>query len=234
MTPPHFHLDDEVEVIGTETRFKISQIQKNPNGEIAYSAVGEPYYPASSLRLVEELQVDDWVEVIGKPDYFTQYTGKMTFKITKGPNECGGILGFGGVSCGGEYFGGDGTPFYPPRSLRKLTPDEIAKHLASPTNTPQNKFNEKTEARLSVIESRLDALGPSHAELLGDVEAIAERIAANEKRLDILEGEQPEVIDALQKAHFAVDELDGGRVGITYSMGGIKLARKILDGMETI
>jgi chromosome segregation ATPase len=51
------------------------------------------------------------------------------------------------------------------------------------------------EGRLSAIESRLNELGPSHAELMGDVEALAEKMSAMQKEIDVLEGERPEVCE---------------------------------------
>jgi hypothetical protein len=73
MTPPHFQIGQEVENIGPDKigckfgpeRFIISMLWKDD--QMYYSAEHQPWYPASSLRLVEDLQVGDWVEVIGKP-----------------------------------------------------------------------------------------------------------------------------------------------------------------------
>jgi len=124
-------------------------------------------------------------------------------------------------------------------------------------------FNE----RQSAIESRMDSIGPSHAELMGDVEALAEKVGAIERRqdrqtetsdilaqrlaaqktrmdkqqkaIDCLEayqrGEMPEVIDREQApisddAFFSVEEKPGGDVSVTYSDGGIELAKRVLDG----
>lgn len=167
MTPPHFQLDDEVEVIGTETRFKISQIQKNPNGEIVYSAVGEPYYPASSLRLVEELHVGDWVEVVKDTFSCTENDIGKIMRVCSEPNPTDG-----GIEL-------DSGMWHHPEGLRKLAPDEIAKHLA-PTKDELDQIESqfKLDRRLSDIEKQLVLFSKNV-----------------NSRLDALEGERPEICD---------------------------------------
>lgn len=139
MIPHAFRIGNNVEVIGPSItgndihlgkRFKIECMYVNPSQHIQFEPYDGTYYPASSLRLVEpELKIGDWVEVVGSPKYFPQYPAKTIFCIIKGPPECKGILGFGGIRNCVDCYCGEGTPFYEANSLRKLTPDEIKAHL---------------------------------------------------------------------------------------------------------
>jgi hypothetical protein len=93
---------------------------------------------------------------------------------------------------------------WPASSLRKLAPEEIAMHTGTWEYKMQEfqvatskgmavisrllapiveKHVEDATKRLSDIESRMDSIGPSHAELLGDVEALAEKVGAIEKAI---------------------------------------------------
>lgn len=72
MTPPIFHIGDLVEITGPSAvgaricigeKFTISEILKRADSE-AYSDADHTWYPASSLRLVEELKIGDWVCVV--------------------------------------------------------------------------------------------------------------------------------------------------------------------------
>lgn len=245
MTPPHFQIDNEVRIIGPSCignknhigdKFKISEILERAD-ECQYSTCNLGWYPASSLRLVEELQVDDWVKVIGPAVNYPGEIG-LIFQIKTAFNS----------PTYGKWFSTGGVGCYPPTSLRKLTPDEIAVYQASQmlpkstetqelrrrihdlemslngfTNGPEPEYvsgiahvKDPVRDRLVAIESRLNELGPSHAELLGDVEALAEKVGSIQKRqenhgnrlndqavnmkfikerLSVLEGEKPEVCD---------------------------------------
>jgi hypothetical protein len=117
MTIPIFHLDDEVEIIGvrcdgqaelTGNRFKISQYHADQDGERC-SAIGFPWYPASSLRLVEEeLKIGDYAEVILQGNTFTGKIGKVTDDS--------------GIKTVALYNMG----VWNRENLRKLSPEEIA------------------------------------------------------------------------------------------------------------
>lgn len=157
MTPHIFDLGDEVEIIGPSQYsgilsehlgqiFKIDQIWRRRGQDIVtYSSDGMPWYPVSSLRLVEELKIGDWVEIIkpGLPDY----TGQIG-KIIRVDN-----------------LGHDGYPnqledksWWSNKCLRKLTPEEIEQHISKAEVSPESKIWEKInwfEDRLSAIEKRL-------------------------------------------------------------------------------
>lgn len=154
MTPPTFHIGDDVEVIGPSItgndihlgkRFKIECMYVNPSQHIQFEPYDGTYYPASSLRLVElELKMGDWVEVIGKPmplyaECLEHEIGRI-FEITQEDTK------------NHEWFSCQCNPTYPATSLRKLTPDEIKQH----TNSTLLKKAHETEDRLSAIEKRLD------------------------------------------------------------------------------
>jgi hypothetical protein len=202
MTPPIFNLGNLVEVKESHERFTITQIQHMPEEEREYSDIGQPYYPASSLRLVEELKIGNWVEVIGDPVgiWCDEDKGHVCEIVDIKENR--------NIRLRGKLF------TYPTKSLRKLTPEEIQQHqtaqmLPKPaelqelrrrihdlemsldgfTNGPEPEYvpgishvKDPIRKRLSAIESRLDKLGPSHSELMGDVGALAEKIGAIEKR----------------------------------------------------
>lgn len=222
MTPP-LRMGDEVRIIGPSAsvcgdhpdrrgqKFVIDQISTFGYG---YSTYGLPWYPASSLRLVEELKIGDWVIVAGKTSLNDGGNVGRIFRITTQNDHSGN-------------FSGNGEAWYAVKDLRKLAPDEIAMH----TGTCEYKMQELQAAtskgmaalgkllapivekhvedalkRLSDIERRLNSIGPSHAELMGDVGALAEKVGAIENqlklfsngvnsRLDVLEGEMPEVVD---------------------------------------
>lgn len=184
--------------------FVIGQVEVI-DGETVYSVIGMPWYPASSLRLVEELKIGDWVEVILND---TPYTGRI-----------------GKVSdVGEEWIALYNMGAWRRSSLRKRTPEEIQQHqtaqmLPKPTelqelrrrvhdlemsldgftNGPEPEYvpgishvKDPIRKRLSAIGSRLDELGSSHSELMGDVEALAENAGAIEKRLTSIEKRQRE------------------------------------------
>jgi hypothetical protein len=126
MTPPTFQIGDEVLIIGpTEygsekrmgERFKIETHHKEGpafGGRDLYSGRGFPWYPASSLQLIE-LQIGDFAEVTSPgSDNF----GKV-FKVTH-------IIDVGIEHI---YTGDDIDYYYSMSDLRKLTPEEIEAHL---------------------------------------------------------------------------------------------------------
>jgi len=251
MTPPPLSIGSLVDVTGPDCngdtsamncRIKVTQKWESRNW---YSARGYQWYPASSLRLVEELKIGDWVEVVGPTR-------------TGGNHDIGGLFRISAKTLSGEYEGandwsGKNFGWYPTKNLRKLTPEEVKRHTSenirditatlkldtsefgeamkkvesyeSPatkelrrrihdlemslngfTNGPGPEYvpgisyvKHPVRDRLDAIESRLDNIGSSHAELMTDVEALAERAGAMQKSIDILEGiqrgEEPEVCE---------------------------------------
>jgi uncharacterized coiled-coil protein SlyX len=251
MTPP-FSIGQEVKIVGPSKgnsllhmgqTFEISQSKDG-----FYSKRDMPWYPASSLRLVEkvgpcphatlhsdirkvlchapveeamlkppcslllehgkchllddldeELNIGDWVEVIGS-------------SVTGGDDDIGKRFVIEEIDDPSWPYHQKGYShhglmwsIWPASSLRKLAPEEIAMH----TSTIGYKMQELQDAtekgmaairkllapivekhvadalkRLSDIESRMDSIGPSHSELMGDVEALAEKVGAIEKRQD--------------------------------------------------
>jgi len=78
-----FQLDDDVEVIESGYRFRISQIWKNEDGSIDYSARGALAYRASSLKKVDELHVGDYAKVLSIPREANDYIMEMEKTIGK-------------------------------------------------------------------------------------------------------------------------------------------------------
>jgi hypothetical protein len=244
MTPP-LSIGDDVEITGPDLAGKINWLgQKFKIERISgiydnhYTANGVPLFPASSLRLVEKLKIGDWVEVIGQPKALS---GKPIGGIAR--------IESSGMNPGGDRAMGyrikEMGYWYPATSLRKLAPEEVQAYTSPckkedgcgfvpihvPTEFEKLKDRvqnvewraEKGDKRLSTIESRHNSLAPSHAELLGDVGALAEKVGAIEKRqreqhermdrfmqdyrehkdfdfdmhdrIKVLEGERPEVCD---------------------------------------
>ncbi|MDD3906429.1 MAG: hypothetical protein PHS46_07925 [Candidatus Omnitrophica bacterium] len=166
MTAPIFQIGQEVNVTHKEshqygTRFKITQIQlREDNGDIEYTTSGVSWYPASSLRLVEELKIGDLAEIIGDP------VGIWCDEDKGHICEIVDIKEGGNFRLRGKLF------TYPAKSLRKLAPDEIAQHTASKLELSQDtkdkiaavfdravereiaKRYPGIEARLSAIEKR--------------------------------------------------------------------------------
>lgn len=273
MTPPHFQIGQEVENIGPDNvgctfepeRFTISMLWKDD--QMYYSAEHQPWYLASSLRLVEELKVGDWVEVIGPHcDIFVARCDDLKiFKIEYRLD----------TGCYGYDIG---RPSYPPTSLRKLTPDEIAKHtcsveveyrpkcgwcneylgkqafakdgesfcsvtcsvmaedhkkLAAIEREMKGRTFDKTPIadilkRLTAIESRLDHGAKVTRKLIDGQDAI-------EKRLAILEGEQPEVCEGRPNTEpirvTILAKSDHTEV-FTCPQVAMKWCQKVLDSMK--
>lgn len=236
MTPPHFQKGQEVEIIGPSLtndtthigeRIKIDQIYLSSK-ESWYSKCGYPGYPASSLRLVEDLQSGDYVEIIGKDIYDEwdpDYPKGSIFQITQ-------------VRTKPVSFSAFGYCAFPPNSLRKLTPDEIAKHLA-PTKEDLDQIEKKfkIDRRLSAIEKRLGAQKDAIIEI--DRVLKVRKVFMDEfnERIAVLEGERPEVIDRKQiripeNANISMRSDQNGKVVIEYSESGFELAKAVLDNMK--
>jgi hypothetical protein len=235
-------MGDEVKT-ASGTRFEISQLWKRTDGSFAYSDPVRRWYSAEDLRLVnrkplspmsitynytpddcehgtfqascpcgrkaetdpelgEELKIGDWVKTISGTifrigDIYPFVDGSASVWVSK-----------------------DGGVQYPSHCLRKLAPEEIAKHLAPPTNTPQNQFNEKTDARLSATEKQLKEFDGEISHLMGsiqeclmesgDVEARTRcREMAIEKRLDFVEKfQRDQTRDAPTRAGWQDHELN--------------------------
>jgi len=194
MTPPAFQLGDTVKIIGPDSygnpdylgkEFTIKEMRLGDVGIVMASAIKWPWYPASSLRLVqEELQVGDYVEVIGPSRWDDDSNRGKIFEI-ESLHEAYSCLPAG-------YSTKKFHQIYPASSLRKLTPEEIQ----SPINTPQNQFNERVEKRLAAIDKRLEAHKDEIVEMGLRLNVDGTDIKDIEKRLDILEGEAPEVVDS--------------------------------------
>jgi hypothetical protein len=187
---PKFKTGDKVIVIGPAINgatghklgrvFEITQMPDEcgilgpTHGVDCYSSEDVPMYPASSLRLVEELQIGDLVKIVG-PDWrdCNDEIGE-TFDIESFNEEF-------------KWYSALGMNFYPASSLRKLTPEEIqqyqtAQMLPKPTeiqelrrrihdlemwfngftNGPEPEYvsgisyvKDPIRKRLSAIESRL-------------------------------------------------------------------------------
>lgn len=220
-----FQIGQEVEVTGPDINGKMDWIgkrfvvERSRACEKYYTAFHVPLFPASSLRLVEELKIGDWVRGI--------YNGH-TFQIDYiKPRMESKTL---------DYSGKD-EPMYLAFSLRKLTPEEIEAHLhpiqvsatmdCSEFAEGMAKCQDKLwkigiEARLSAIEKQLKEqhgkisqfdgeishLLASIQECLmesGDVEARTRcREMAIEKRLDFIEKfQRDQTRDALCKGWMA-------------------------------
>ncbi len=186
MTPPIFNLDDEVKTTNG-TRFKISQIWKRKDGSFWYAREGMCYHPASSLRLVEELKICDYVQIVG-----LSTSGDANFPGTIGQIE---------RTVGTKFIVDKSPYFYPPESLRKLTPEEVQAHRnpGKPTYeypiTPAKDFDDLTLrdiARMSGICKNEHGVWIST--LLGRAHNIEERLSAIEERLDI-QGDRLNTID---------------------------------------
>ncbi|MFA7164645.1 MAG: hypothetical protein WC124_02200 [Desulfoplanes sp.] len=199
--PPPFHIGQEVET-NTGRRFRITQVQQLPDEEREYSASYEAYYPASSLRLVDDgLKIGDYAKVVRPGNQSTWQIGQ--------------------VSCVGELTVTlRDMGCWDRQHLRKLTPETVVRHthqIGYRARGCQIKRKKSIDAirnllapdvyeRLATIEKKIDQfdgeighLNGSISECLiesGDVEA---RTICREKqieeRLAILEGEAPEVCD---------------------------------------
>jgi hypothetical protein len=189
---PNLKENDWVEIIGQPMRVlqtyptgKIAQIGKY-NSKDGEFLVDGWFYEASALRkltsneieehLKSELKIDDWVEIVK--------TGVIsTGKIAK-------VIRVDSHSSTPYTIRLDDKSWWQPKSLRKLTPEEIAQRIAQPNwyhckgCLQMNQMNE----RLVSIENRLDAGSKVTRQLIDTQEK-------QQRQLDILEGETSEVID---------------------------------------
>jgi len=215
MTPP-LSIGDEVEIIGPSSReysfslgqkFKITEISPTT---VEYSTGCVPWYPASSLRLVvEEPKIGDLVKIISGG-----YMDGLIGKIDAGKDPCGQFL------VKGAWFNPNSLRKLTPEEITQHTApkieisheekirignlvlehmvkeaghrDEIEEWLSNIEKSMQDIVNRQGDqkGKLDDIERRLSNLGPSHAELMTDVEALAEKIGAMQKSIDVLEGIQ--------------------------------------------
>jgi len=180
------HVGDYAKVIGPAIAVgvvksecgKIDRVTKiNSDGGICVSGW---YYPRSSLQKVDgpELKIGDWCEIIG-PSYPCEdnHFGEV-FQITQMPDMCRDIHG---CRSDKDHYSREGLPMYPASSLRKLTPEEVAKHTTPMLELPREirkkiatallaqltQLNEHEE-RLSAIESKLADLSPKDRTFPGD------------------------------------------------------------------
>ena len=191
MTPPAFRIGDQVEIIGPSAggarihvgdKFIISEILTRADDD-AYSDADHSWYPASSLRLVEELKIGDLVEIVGQPCGLKRKPVGMMGKVL-------------GITCEGNYELANWI--YPAASLRKLTSGEAKQHVAPKLKLSQEAKDKISELvsdaitgkntididkRLSAIEKRLD-------ESMCRMDAIMQVWARLDKRLDFLEAFQ--------------------------------------------
>ena len=226
---------------GTKTqighKMEVSYIDNDDDGTKIYSSNHFFWYPASSLRLVgEELKIGDWVcrdleKVIFKIDDIhtgrnetlcldassrTWYPAKRLRKLA--PEEIAmhtGIIGYKMQ----EFQDATGKGMEAIRRL--LAPivderfEETIERLSAIEKSMQDIVNRQGDqkGKLDGIERRLSNLGPSHADLMTDVEALAEKVGAIENHLAWVESKHDESIDrqadelhAMQKS---IDVLEG-------------------------
>ena len=209
-----FQLGDVAEVIEDGHRIKITQLYKNDDGSIGYSALGEPLYHASSLRKVEELHVGDYAKVIlpdcavvgkiGRIIQIDETTGLIQSDVDGGWWRSTSLQKVDGpqlrvgdwvriidtnsrsfdlifqITCqtDGMFTGEEVDFFLPAKSLRKLTPEEVAKHLTK--DLPGTSTEGMIMERLSAIESRIEKSPIGCHEDLH--EQLDERLSAIEQR----------------------------------------------------
>jgi len=169
---PSFQMGQNVTIIGpnilsdtysTGVTMEITMLWAHKDGML-YSDDKFPWYPASSLRLVEEeLKIGDWVEITGKPDGYPQ----------NWDNE-GKIDQVREIKSEGRFWLDKTCLLYRTKCLRKLTPEEIAMH---PVNNI-GEFTATLKLDTSEFEAQLDKVADKMWKLLVD-----ERLDAIEKRL---------------------------------------------------
>ncbi|MCK9571036.1 hypothetical protein M0R72_18960 [Candidatus Pacearchaeota archaeon] len=206
MTPPIFNLGDEVEVIGTD-RYGNDTGKKtlticmmwSDDGKTFYSDRYSPWYPANSLRLVnekplspmqvtctydpvdcecraiqvscpcgrkaeialpeksewkevsDELKIGDYVAIVGPNRFGNSGALGHIFQITQVYHSDQPVV---------VWYSSEGENCYPAKSLRKLTPEEIADHMQPKDETIIRMAStiERCCERLSAIEKRLSAI----------------------------------------------------------------------------
>lgn len=179
---PQFTIGNLVEVVRASNydsrhlvgeKFTIDDIEGD-----RYTAVGYPWIRADCLRLVEELKIGDWVEVIGPAVGGSTAERGSIFQITQDKTMCTGLSTLGKAA-------------YLPTSLRKLTPEEIKQHTNPGKQypiTPTKDFDELTlrdVARMAGICK--NEYGVWISTLLKRAHETEDRLSAIEKRLDFVE-----------------------------------------------
>jgi hypothetical protein len=191
-----FSIDDKVEIVGPDkdgdqkelgNEFAIDQVVKR-DGILYYSADPFWWYPASSLRLVEELKIGDWVKVIGPSIFDDRSQNGRIFQIRH-------------INTDGEISLDEGDWLFRPASLRKLTPEEVAEHtgtigyqaqecqreLEKGIDAMRNLLAPDVYERLSAIEKRQDEAREYSDNLYKITEKLAERIYDLQKRFAFVE-----------------------------------------------
>jgi hypothetical protein len=184
-------------------KFKIAAYHQDApisSSRMIFTGAGQPWFPASSLRLVEEeLKIGDWVEVIGPTR-------------TGGDHDIGGLFQISHKTLSGEYegandFTGKNFGWYHAKNLRKLTPEEIQQHLhpvgecVVKFKVDTSEFEESLDKAANKmwklrVEERLSAI-EKDAEITEEYlrKCVDSRMEKIEKRLAVLEGERPEVCE---------------------------------------
>lgn len=185
MTPPIF-IGDRVRVVGptsdgrqgTHEDFEVTQIGRNPEGTVQYSALQVPWYPASSLRLVEEeLKIGDFVEIVGAP---------FGLSTKHGVGKCAQVRG---KTDQGNYRLSDICYIYSRSALRKLTPEEIR------NQTPPLAYRKGDDW----IEARLNSLEDHTRENDARLSAIEKQLEEQQKTISQFDGEIAHLIGSIQE-----------------------------------
>lgn len=188
-----FNNGDKVLITGPSCSGKIEEIgtvvKINRITEAGYMHGVWNVYPASSLRLVEEeLKIGDLVEVIDRSvrRYDQSERGRI-FKIDQ-------IGNYEGT----KWFSASHFDCYPAKSLRKLTPEEVAMHTGTigyKMQELQTEMEKAKEAMREILAPLVDARFEQHDEEIKGIydilatheevhEGMDERLSAIEKRLD--------------------------------------------------
>jgi hypothetical protein len=257
MNPP-LSIGDEVIIIGpskggsslrTGQKFRISQSRDG-----YYSKRDIPWYPASSLRLVEEdLKMGDLVEVVGKSYYLDNSCLGKVFRIDEiRPDAL--IPAFGRLYfakflrklTSEEITMHTGTIGYQveewqkemekvENAVRKLLAPDIEKGIHKAVNAFLVENNQKLKERLSAIEKRQESQCHRLNRHTFDINGI-------KSRLSILEGERPEVCPSCTVPDCDLSDV---KIRISITRGGIEhihyhacpcecgeWAEKVLDSMR--
>jgi hypothetical protein len=190
---PLLSIGSLVEVIGPSIsgqtgdighKFRITQENKG----VFYTNGQEYNYPASSLRLVEEgLKIGDWVRVVNEK---SDLDGSI-FQI----DEITEMLG--------TLVSGFGKPWFLPRNLRKLTPEEIQQYQDRPDIRTAHAndivayiHDRPSTERLSDIEKRHQEIERGQNNLTHQLNAHTIKLRDMQKSIDVLMGEMPEACES--------------------------------------
>ena len=122
----------------------------------------------AEIAMPAELKIGDWVEVIGSDVALNDYYRGRRFRISQTPCQMSDMF-----SC--EFY----PNYFPAKSLRKLTPEEVAKHTA-----PKLELSQETKVKIGMtLLKQLDQIGE-----------VRDRLTAIEKRQDI-QGDRLNTID---------------------------------------